>query len=217
MIHRPWPYTARLVARMADSSLNDDPMLGSMTRPPRSGGLHASTLLRRLHQQEKNDITPAQLAIYGLVGLAFEDRAERALLSLSNEDDWPWVCLRSDEVTADGIACSPDILLIPKTDGVCRELSLKCTWKSCRGLPTTTEGINEFDLRKWGYYIHQCMTYATPLDTLGSILFVCFVCGDYSGAKQPQIHGWELDYSVEERGEVWAALQTIATEERLAA
>ncbi len=50
------------------------------------------------------------------------------------------------------------------------------------------------------------MTYATPLDTLSSVLLVYFVNGDYSGARVPQVKGWELEYSGQERGEVWASL-----------
>jgi hypothetical protein len=35
MTHRLWPFTDRLVAKMADSSLNDDPStVGTLVRPP---------------------------------------------------------------------------------------------------------------------------------------------------------------------------------------
>lgn len=201
-MHRPWPYTARLVARMADSSLQDEPG-GSIRRPPRSPGLHASTLLHRLHPREENDITEEQLGIYGLMGLAFEDRAERALLALSGEEDWPWRAFRPGEVEQDNVSCSPDILLVPKGGGPLRELSLKVKWKSCRKMPVLEEGENEFDLKKWGYELDQCMCYATPLDTLASVLLVYFVNGDYSGARVPQVHGWELEFSEQERAETW--------------
>jgi hypothetical protein len=207
MIHRLWPYTKRLVDRMADSSLQD---LGiaSLTRPPRSEGLHASTLLKMLHPVESN-ITEEELRIYGLLGLAFEDRAELALLSLSRDDDWPWECVRPGEFEQDGIACSPDILLIPKEGSHLRELSLKVTWKSTKEAPYG---------EKFQYYVDQCLTYATPLNTMASVLLVYFVNGDYShiskkGARptkptppKPLVVGYELDFTPHERAETWQAL-----------
>jgi hypothetical protein len=194
---------------MADSSLQDVSVGKGLQRPPRSEGLHASTLLRKIHQRkyDGNGITEEQLAVYGLLGLAFEDRAELALLSLSTEKDWPWTSFRPGEVTHNGVACSPDILMVPKDGGEMVELSLKCTWKSCNKLPVTDEGENEFPLEKFGYYLDQCMTYATPLDTHSSILLAYFVCGDYRGARQPQVLGWELDFSEQERAETWDALE----------
>lgn len=208
MIHRPWKYTQRLVDRMADSSLQDEPG-GGIRRTPRSEGLHASTLLRRLHPIKENDINPTQLAVYGLLGLAFEDRAERALLALSKEEDWPFRAFRPGEVNYDGVACSPDILLVPKHTGELRELSLKCTWKSCNKL-CLVEGENEFAPHdKFDYYMDQCMTYATPLDTFGSVLLAYFVNGNYTGARQPQVLGWELEFSEQERAETWAALMGV--------
>lgn len=207
---------------MSDSSLQDSGS-DALRRSVRSSGLHASTLLRQLHphpnealearmSEEDQAKAKAQLAIYGLLGLAFEDRAERALLSLSKEEDWPWQAFRPGEVSQDGITCSPDILLVPKVDGELRELSLKCTWKSCRKLPVHEEGENEFPLDKFGYYLDQAMCYGTPLDTNSAVLFVYFVNGNYTGARQPHVHGWELDWSHQERAEVWDQLVNIARE-----
>jgi hypothetical protein len=206
-----WPYTQRLVDRMADSALQDHGV--SLTpRPPRSPGLHASTLLKLLHPTEST-ITEAELRIYGLLGLAFEDRAELALLTLSQEPDWPWDCYRPGEVEADGIACSPDILLIPKGDGPLMELSLKVTWKSTREAP---EGP------KFQYYADQSLTYSTPLQTLNGVLLVYFVNGDYGhlakGQKGkgrppvPLIKGWQMAWSEQERAETWQALYNLRDE-----
>lgn len=183
---------------MADSSLQGTLVHNSV----RSGGMHASTVLREIHKRKKNDITESELATYGLLGLAFEDRAELALNALSLEEDWPWRCFRPGEVEESGIKCSPDILLVPKAQGPLREMSLKSTWKSCRKLPTDHEGENEFDLKKWGYYFDQCMTYATPLDTWGAVLVCYFVVGDYTNMR-PQVFGWELEWSEQERAETW--------------
>lgn len=209
MIHRPWPYTQRLVDRMADSSLQDS-VVGSLQRPPRSEGLHVSTLLKLLHPVEDRDalITEEQLRVYGLLGLAFEDRAELALLSLAKDADWPFDAFRPGEVDYDGVAGSPDILLVPKDGSAFFEISLKCKWKSCFGLPTETEGQGGFG-PKWDYDLSQCMAYGTPLDTLKSVLLVYFVNGNYRGPKNPQVHAWELEYTPRERAETWSALMNI--------
>lgn len=208
MIHTPWPYTDRLIARLGDSSLNDVAM-PVKTRTPRSPGLHASDLLKVLHPVEST-ITEDELKIFGILGFAFEDRVERALVSLSSEEDWPWDCVRSDEVTADGIACSPDILMYPKDpDDVLQEMSIKATWKSSTDAP---------DGPKFAYYNDQCLTYATPLQTLSSVLLVYFINGNYQhqrkGSKgkppMPQIKGWDVVFSPRERYETWQALRQIA-------
>jgi hypothetical protein len=218
MIWKPWPYTQRIVDRMADSSLQNLALAG-LPRAPRSEGLHASTLLKLLHPSDPdNGISEAELRIYGLLGLAFEDRAELALLSLSSEEDWPWECYRPDEVMKDGIACSPDIMLVPKTGAHVRELSLKVTWKSAKDAP---------DGHKFQYYVDQCLTYASPLNTMASVLLVYFVNGDYShmtrkarGARidpkgtppKPLVRGYELDFSRQERAEMWAAMLGLKTQ-----
>lgn len=198
MQHKLWPYADRLVAKMADSSTQGTLVHNSA----RTGGVHASTLLREMHKRKSSDITEDELAVYGLLGLAFEDRAELALQALSLEEDWPWRCFRPGEVEEDGIKCSPDILLVPKQAGMpLRELSLKAKWMSCRHVPREP-GENEFDLKKWGYILDQCMTYGTPLDTMGAIVLVYFVVGDYTNFK-PQVLGWELEWSQQERAETW--------------
>jgi hypothetical protein len=206
MLHRPWTFTDQLVARMADSSIQDK--AHSLQREPRSEGLHCSTLLHKLHPHA-NPLPEEKLRIFGLLGLAFEDRAELALLTLTEDADWPWEAVRPGEVHADGIACSPDILLVPKSgEGAVRELSLKCTWKSCRGLPTAEEGENEFP-KSFDYYLDQSMAYSTPLNTDGGVLVVYFVSGDYK-PPLPQVHGWELEWSLQEKEETWDSLLTIA-------
>jgi hypothetical protein len=204
---------------MADSSLLDQGFELSR-RPPRSEGLHCSTLLHELHPRPKRaegtEISEKQLRLYGLMGLAFEDRAELALLSLSEEADWPWRCFRPGEVSCDGIACSPDIMLSPKEDGEMKELSLKVGWDSCRRLPIHEEGEDAFpgSPTKWPYRLDQCVAYATPLDTCSAVILVYFVNGDYEGAKIPQVHGWELEFTEQERGDTWRALLGLAEEFR---
>ena len=210
MKHRPWPYTKRLVARMADSSLQDD-SVSIRRRAARSAGLHASELLKILypHDEDRPDaITPEQLRVYGLFGLAFEDRCETALLSLSNEADWPYYAFRSSELHYHDVACSPDIILASKEDDSFRELSIKMTWKSCKGLPFHKEGCGGFPT-KFNYYFDQVLTYAEPLDTTEAVILIGFVCGDYKGNKHPQIHGWDLSFTGRERMEMWQTLDNL--------
>jgi hypothetical protein len=221
MIHRPWPHTDRLVSVMIDSALSAEIPL----REPRSGGLHASTLLKVLHPV-KSTITERELRMFGLFGLAWEDRVERALTYLSTQADWPYECFRPGEVIGDlngrELKCSPDILMIEKATGDVCEMSIKLTWKSCAGLPITEEGMGGFS-GKFDYYMDQCMTYATPLSTCKSILFAGFVNGGYEhqqkrnrGTKTPpipRVHGWELEFTEYERDETWQSLCTIADQE----
>lgn len=208
----PWPYTQRLIDRLADSSLQDSGV--TLTpRPPRSPGLHASALLKRLHPVE-SAITEAELRIYGLLGLAFEDRVELALLTLSQEPDWPWDCYRPGEVECDGIACSPDILLVPKGAGPLMEMSIKVTWKSTKEAP---------DGPKFSYYADQSLCYGTPLHTLDGILLIYFVNGGYEFLQKrkrgedgkpplPQVRGWQMAWSEQERAETWQALCNLRDE-----
>lgn len=151
------------------------------------------------HDEGGDDpITEEQLKVYGLLGLAFEDRCETALLSLATEPDWPFDAARIGEVEQDGIACSPDVMLVPKDGSHWQELSIKVTWRSCKGDP--------IDSPKFAYYVDQCQTYATPLDTLSAVVFAFFVNGDYRGNRHPQIHAWELTFSERERAETWQVL-----------
>jgi hypothetical protein len=200
------------MAKMADSSLLDTVQGDGLLRKPRTEGVHASTLLRKLYPVKANDITPEQLATMGMMGLAFEDRAELALLALSAEKDWPWYAERPGELcSAEGVYCSPDVLLIPKPEfpGALREASLKLTWKSCRNLPIDTEDENMFP-ESFDYYLGQCKFYCYVLDTTSSVLVVNFVCGDYNRPIIPRFLAWELEFSPQEIAEEYDACMSIA-------
>lgn len=210
MTHDSWSYTQRLIARLGDSSLN---VVRLPAKQDRSPGLHASDLLKVLHPVESM-ITEEELKLYGILGFAFEDRVERAMISLSDETDFPWTVERSPEVSHEGIAMTPDLLLFPK-DGTAEpvEMSIKVTWKSSTEAP---DGI------KFQYYNDQCMTYATSLDTLASVLLVYFVNGNYAHQRKggrskpavPQIKAWDLSFTPRERSETWQALRQIAKDFR---
>lgn len=213
MIHRPWPLVDRFVETLADSALLDtvDPSL--LQRAPRSTGLHMSTLLHLLCPPKTNDdINEDQLAVYGLLGLAFEDRAELALHRLAQEADWPYTAVRPGEVDWYGIKGSPDILLTPKPEfqktHIQRELSLKVKWRSSRGTPEL-EGADGFP-QKWDYELQQCMAYSDPLKTKGAILCVYFVCGNWR-PPMPHVRAWELDFLKREVDETMDGLATIAS------
>ncbi len=211
MLHRPWSYTRQLVERMADSRIRDKGFTVQRSSP-RSEGLHASTLLRGLHPVG-NPMPEEQLRVYGLLGLSFEAQAEQALLTLNDDSDWPFRGFRPGEVSIHGVACSPDILMVPKNDeDEPFELSLKCKWRSTRGLPMTEEGEDQFPA-KWNYELDQCKTYALPLGTNKSVLFVYFVNGSYR-PQVPEVHAWELFFSEQEISECWDALLTIAMDHR---
>jgi hypothetical protein len=67
---------------------------------------------------------------------------------------------------------------------------------------------------KWPYRIDQCLAYCTPLDTLSAVLVCFFVNGDYDGNRVPQVHGWEFEFSEQERSETWQALLGLAEDQR---
>lgn len=214
MIHRLWPLTERFVSAMADSSLLDDMDTSVLRRGPRSGGMHMSTLLHLLcPAKTSDDIDERQLGIYGLLGLAFEDRAELALHRLAQEADWPYTAVRPGEVDWYGVKGSPDILLTPKPEFADtytqRELSLKVKWRSSRGTPML-EGMDGFSSR-WDYELRQCMAYSDPLGTAGAILCVYFVVGDWK-PPMPKVLAWELDFNKREVAETMDGLATIAAE-----
>jgi hypothetical protein len=214
VIHSPWPFTKRLVDKMADSALLDQVDRFTVLRGPRSGGLHMSTILHALYPPKTSeDISERQLSIYGLMGLAFEDRAELALHALAQEADWPFLVQRAEEVDWYGIKGSPDLLLTPKPAFAhlyqTQELSLKVKWRSCRGLPMQA-GRNEFSHR-WDYELAQCMAYSVPLGTSRAVLLVYFVCGAWK-PPVPIVLGWDLEFEDDERDELMDALSTIAGE-----
>ncbi len=211
MLHKPWPWLTMLTDCMADSSIRDKGFT-VQRNSPRSPGLHASTLLHQLHPVG-NPMPEDKLKLYSILGLSFEDRAEQALMVLSEDPKWPFRSFRPGEVTAHGVACSPDILMVPKNDeDEPFELSLKCKWRSSRGLPTTEEGEDGFPA-KWNYELSQCATYALPLRTNKAVLLVYFVCGSWK-PPVPQVHAWELSFSEQEISETWDALLTIAMDNR---
>lgn len=200
---------------MADSSLLDTADVHALRREPRSAGLHMSTLLHRLcPPQTYDEIDERQLSVYGLMGLAFEDRAQLALSRLATEADWPYRMERPGEVDWYGIKGSPDLILTPKPEFAAthtrRELSLKVKWRSSRDTPPAREGTDGFSPR-WDYEIRQCHAYSAPLGTHGSILCVYFVCGDWK-PPVPEVRAWELDFSAEEVDETMNAVATVATE-----
>jgi hypothetical protein len=195
---------------MADSTL--PPAL--IVHGPRSEGVHVSTLLRKLHPV-KSPLDEDRLAVFGLLGLALEDRMERALQWLAKQDDWPWNSFRPGEVVSDeGVAGSPDFLLVPKPAFAhthrMQELSCKGTWKSSKGFPFAEEGENAFD-PKFAYYVDQCLSYGHILDTEGAVLLVYFVC-DRDAHFLPTFYGVEMDWSLQERSETWDMLMAIAAE-----
>lgn len=214
MIHRAWPLIDRLVDTMADSALLDTADVSALRRQPRSGGLHMSTLLHRLcPAQSVDEIDERQLSVYGLMGLAFEDRAQLALSTLEQAPDWPYRAERPGEVDWYGVKGSPDVVLSPKPAYARthsrRELSFKVKWRSSKDTPTNGEGVNGFSSR-WDYEIRQCIAYSEPLQTRGAILCVYFVCGDWK-PPLPFVRAWELDFEQSEVDETMNALATLAT------
>lgn len=205
-----WPHTDRVAAVMADSSL-----VAEITEPKgsRTAGNHVSELLRMLHPVE-NGLDREDLNRMATFGLAWEDRVQRAMIYLSTLDDFPFYCVNAPELEYEGEYMTPDLLLISKEDGSMREMSIKLTWRSTKDAPTG---------KKFAYYVDQCMTYATPLKTTSSVLFVGFINGDYAHQQKknkgkglppvPQIMGWDVTFTEREKWETWETLKAYRREQ----
>lgn len=205
MIHRPWD-TTDLIAMASRSDLPQHPT----TDRTRSSGLHISDLYHKLYPKELNDITPQELNTYAILGLALEDRLERALIELGKRDGYH--VERPKEIESEeGLFGSPDLFILqpPRRPLIIGEM--KAPWKSSGGCPKE-EGENGFP-SKFDIYLCQVMAYAHVVDTLDGLLIIYFVNGDWSRRPpRPQLLAWELEFSLQEREENWDALIQIACE-----
>jgi hypothetical protein len=198
LIHRPWP-----TDELLDIILSDDLPQIHTQLPPRSSGLHLSTLYHRLHPQKGNDFTEQDLRLFQLCGRAMEDRIERALVELARRKGWK--AHRPGEITCGDIAGSPDIFFV-EDDGLLRVGELKVAWKSTKGLVVDREGENEFPSR-FDLYFTQIMGYDYMIGSNTGRLIGYFVNGDYKH-RAPQLLGWDLEFNEQEICENWDALMT---------
>lgn len=175
-----------------------------MAHRPRSVGIHLSDLYHRLHPQKVNALTENDLLAYRVAGLALEDRMERALLELAQEDG-TYVERPAELVSPEGVICSPDLFFI--ASDLLRIGELKVAWKSSYGLVIDREGENEFPA-KFDIYFTQISGYGYAAGTTEGRLIVYFVNGDYR-ARTPQLLGWDLSFSAQEQAETWDSLMGI--------
>jgi hypothetical protein len=165
--------------------------------PPRSAGLHQSTIINTLMaeidpeayatDEDPNDVV--RVHIGSIVERAIED----ALISLM-----PGVC-RPGEFTYDGVIGSPDGLDCARRF----LLEYKCTWKSCR------QPITDKKFRAWRM---QIMGYLKMMGLQDAMLIAFFVNGMYEKGKfgEPLLKVWELSFSQFEIDENWQRLMGYA-------
>lgn len=126
---------------------------------PRSGGIHLSDLYHRLYPPKKNDLAEDDLMAFRVLGLALEDRIERALIFMAQEDG-EQVERPAEMASPEGIKCSLDLLSI--ANSVVRVVETKGTWKGTGGLPVDAEGENQFPSK---FDIYFCVHPSTQLTT----------------------------------------------------
>lgn len=158
--------------------------------PPRSEGLHLSTVIKSLCV----DLDPKRFAQSGDLpwkkfntGFAFERVLEHAFQARRTG------IFRPDEVVKDGIAMSPDGI---DPDGWWLE-EFKSTWMSDFDCP---------EHEKFRHWIWQIKAYALALDMNKARLRVLFINGDYRGGYEPSYKVWELHFTDEELQENWRML-----------
>jgi hypothetical protein len=207
VIHRPWTALDDLLPRLANSLL------------PRSPGVHLSQCYGRLYPPKKRAIplTERELQLFAIGGFAVERVIELGLIHLM-VDHCPEVERPGELVSpSTGIVGSPDLFFYEPDESApggknIRVGDIKCKWSSARKLPVHEEGEDEFP-PEWAKVFSQNKGYLYMLSehyqhqfTSGRIL-AYFVNDDYR-PPQPQLYGWDLEYSWQEIAE----LSNIATE-----
>jgi hypothetical protein len=160
--------------------------------PPRSPGLHLSTIIKSIcHEIDPKRFPLAAADGGGLpwnrfeVGFTFERVLETAFASRRLD------IFRPGEITLDGIAMSPDGI---DPDGWILE-EFKSTWMTSHDVP---EGA-----KCWHWKI-QMMAYCHALGTTRARLRALFINGN--GDKNPEYKVWDLEFTEQELEANWTMI-----------
>ena len=85
---------------------------------------------------------------------------------------------------------------------------VKCTWLSCREMPT--ERANNLP-PKFDKYLVQLKGYCYALHTLYGRLYVYFVNGNYDRPYVPQLLAWDVNFASADLESNWRMLMNHAT------
>lgn len=155
--------------------------------PPRSEGLHLSTVIRSiLADLDPKTYGPDSAPDWNRfeMGFTFERVLEHAFAT-RRED-----IVRPGEFVLDGIAMSPDGIAVDAW----RLEEFKLTWKSMREAPHG---------RKFWPWIVQMKAYCKGIGAQHARLRALFVNGDYRDGYQPQFRAWDFEFSAREIDENW--------------
>jgi hypothetical protein len=165
--------------------------LGVSPSPPRSSGVHVSTLIKAICAQLEPERFGGEMDWNKIeLGFSVERAIERAWAERRID------VVRLGEIEKDGIAGSPDGLSVEAGELVIEEI--KCTWMSNRDCP---EG------KKFWHWLAQIKAYCYLADTLRARLHVLFVNGDYAQHREPTYCSWDLHFHQGELDENWMMLR----------
>jgi hypothetical protein len=158
----------------------------------RSAGLHVSDLYNGLYQELEPTrfVAGSQPNVIKMaMGLAWEQYLETQLISQGVQAERP-----GEFITPEGIAFSPDLLLI---NGHTRVGEIKLSYMSNR------EGIESPKFSKW---LVQAKAYCHNLQIPKARFYVLYVNGNYRDNKNPDMHALDIDFSSRELKENWTML-----------
>jgi len=165
--------------------------LGVEPGPPRSAGLHVSSLIKAICFKLEPERFGGEITDWTRIELGFtvEKVIERAWSERRTD------VFRPGEIAKDGISGSPDALSFDDDGPVVEEI--KCTWMSSRGCPED---------RKFWHWLVQIKAYCHLTEATRARLHVVFVNGDYAQHREPTYLCWDLQFSPGEIAENWMML-----------
>jgi hypothetical protein len=172
--------------------------LHSIAGPPRSDGLHVSTVLKSILLALDPERFGGEMDLARIeLGFAVERLIERAFAERQQN------ILRIGELEKDGISGSPDGVSFSEAgDDEMIIHEIKCTWMSMTGCP---------EHKKFWHWLAQIKAYCYLAETHRARLHVFFINGNYKDQRSPQYAEWDLLFHDGELAENWAMLTNAAT------
>ena len=171
-------------------------------------GLHLGEIIQQMKKAAgegyKNSITEKQLGVYAQVGFLWETAAEYMTAGLPLEEAMDVAFKRQMvhsnslakqvKVAKEGIHMTPDSFDAERGELI----SYKATWRSFKKAATQAD----FERNFWAWVTQEAAyAYALGVDTATWV--VLWVCGDYTGAKQPIAMQARATWTAEELAENW--------------
>jgi hypothetical protein len=183
----------------------------------RSPGLHVTQItghiLKEMYPRRYGkDMAAADSENYQETGFLWEDILSRTFADRASRIPDGLVRFRPDELVKDGIAGSPDAIVVdPRNDRTWVE-EYKATWKSARDLDYPTPGAGLLDEKFLGYIL-QGKSYCYLADVQELHFYILFVNGEYGNRMVPEVRAYRLLFSQQELVEHWQMLCNTARKE----